>query len=606
MNKQEADILKALAGEPRATQRALSQATGHSLGVVNRSLKTLQAEGYLAPDLQLTPQAYAFCATHAPRGAIILAAGMGMRMAPINVVNPKALMEVHGQTLIERLIGQLHEVGVTDITVVVGFMKEKFDYLIDLYGVKLVVNTAYVRKNNLTSLALVADRLANSYVLPSDVWCARNPFSRLEPYSWYMVGESLVPSEVRVNRKGELVYTARGIRGNAMRDLAYVSVEDAATLRDRLLAMADDLRFDDAFWEEALRDGDRMLLAAKVVSDSEIVEVNTYEELRELDGGTSVLGQAELAEAAAAIGVAPAELGEAKLVKKGLVNSTFVLEARGQRYAVRIPADRQEADERWQRERDALTAVAGLGLSEEVLFLDVHTGHKVSRFIEGARPCDPASEQDVTACMATLRHLHEASLAVPATFDPFDTIQRYEDLRAGEASMFRDYAATKARVMALRGFVAQHAAGPCLVHVDPVPENFLFADEKNEPEAGAKVVASAADQLPRLIDWEYAAMGDPHVDLAMFAVYSHYNKAQVDRLIDLYFAPVGGCDAATRAKVYAYVAACGLMWSNWCEHKWHQGVEFGEYSLTQYRYAKDFCTYATGLMQETGDELGDK
>jgi len=33
---------------------------------------------------------------------------------------------------------------------------------------------------------------------------------------------------------------------------------------------------------------------------------------------------------------------------------------------------------------------------------------------------------------------------------------------------------------------------------------------------------------------------------------------------------------------------CGLLWSNWCEYKSRLGVEFGEYSLKQYRYAKDY------------------
>ena len=88
-------------------------------------------------------------------------------------------------------------------------------------------------------------------------------------------------------------------------------------------------------------------------------------------------------------------------------------------------------------------------------------------------------------------------------------------------------------------------------------------------------------------------MQDPHVDIAMFCIYSLYNKQQVDRLIDLYFE--GGCDRVTRAKIYAYIAMCGLLSSNWCEFKRKLGVEFGEYSLRQYRFAKDYFKYA---MQE--------
>ena len=117
-----------------------------------------------------------------------------------------------------------------------------------------------------------------------------------------------------------------------------------------------------------------------------------------------------------------------------------------------------------------------------------------------------------------------------------------------------------------------------MVHIDAVPDNFLFVrNEDGEEEI-------------RLIDWEYAGMQDPHVDIAMFCIYSLYNKQQIDTLIDLYFPE--GCTAATRTKIYCYISACGLLWSNWCEYKRSLGVEFGEYSIRQYRYAKEYYKIA--------------
>src|SRR5699024_10319797 len=89
-----------------------------------------------------------------------------------------------------------------------------------------------------------------------------------------------------------------------------------------------------------------------------------------------------------------------------------------------------------------------------------------------------------------------------------------------------------------------------------------------------------------LIDWEYASMQDQHLDIAMFAIYAMYDRNEVDQLIDIYFD--GKCNQITRIKIYAYIAISGLLWSNWCEYKHHHGVEFGEYSLVQYRYAKDY------------------
>lgn len=96
-------------------------------------------------------------------------------------------------------------------------------------------------------------------------------------------------------------------------------------------------------------------------------------------------------------------------------------------------------------------------------------------------------------------------------------------------------------------------------------------------------------------------MQDPHVDIAMFCIYALYNKRQVDRLINIYFE--NKCPVETRMKIYCYIAACGLLWSNWCEYKRSLGVEFGEYSLRQYRYAKDyFKIVMAGLAEGSSGE----
>ena len=124
---QESDVLSALYDEPFVNQRILAETSGHSLGVVNRSLRSLMAYGYLNEEAQLTEKAEEMFKACAPRNAIILAAGFGMRMVPINLSTPKAFLEVNGEKLIERTIRQLKEVGVQDITVVVGFMKDSFE-----------------------------------------------------------------------------------------------------------------------------------------------------------------------------------------------------------------------------------------------------------------------------------------------------------------------------------------------------------------------------------------------------------------------------------------------------------------------------------------------
>ena len=152
MNIAECNILMELQRSGSTSQRALARAVGHSLGVVNRSLKALHEAGYTDDGCRPTEKAAAEFRARQPRQAVILAAGAGMRMIPLNMEVSKGLLEVNGEVLIERLIRQLQEVGIREIYVVVGFMKEKYEYLMDAYGVELIVNPEYALKNNLHSL----------------------------------------------------------------------------------------------------------------------------------------------------------------------------------------------------------------------------------------------------------------------------------------------------------------------------------------------------------------------------------------------------------------------------------------------------------------------
>ena len=84
MNIQEADILNILWRNRFINQRHLSEITGHSLGVVNTSLKALLKEGYLNERMKYTDKGYALLSESHPKNAVILADGYGMRMVPIN------------------------------------------------------------------------------------------------------------------------------------------------------------------------------------------------------------------------------------------------------------------------------------------------------------------------------------------------------------------------------------------------------------------------------------------------------------------------------------------------------------------------------------------
>ncbi len=571
MNKQESDILYSLYFKPFVNQRTLSEESGHSLGIVNKSIRELTANGYLDENIRLTDKAYREFENRAPQNAIILAAGFGMRMVPINTQSPKALIEVNGEILIERIIDQLHEAGITNIYVVIGYMKEEFEYLIDEYGVELIVNEEYAVKNNLHSLALAQKHISNTYIIPGDIWCDRNPFRKEELYSWYMVSDLVDnESDVRVNRKMELVKIPEMQGGNSMIGISYLVGEQAEIVRERLLKYNGQKKYDNAFWEDTLYQGDRMIVQARVVHASEVVEINTYEQLRELDEESYHLRSDAITVICAALKITPSEITDITVLKKGMTNRSFLFAARGKKYIMRIPGEGTDQLINRRQEASVYHVIADKHICDDIAYINADNGYKITEFLEGSRTCDADSVEDLKICMDKLRDFHSLKLKVDHTFDIFGQIDFYEKLWNGQKSVYRDYKKTKENVLSLKACIDEQKKEYCLTHIDAVPDNFLFTDDGDV----------------RLIDWEYAGMQDPHVDIAMFCIYALYDREQVDRLIDIYFE--GKCQSAVRKKIYCYIAACGLLWSNWCEYKRSLGVEFGEYSLRQYRYAKDY------------------
>lgn len=585
MNNSKQDILNNLIKEPFINQRILAAQTGHSLGIVNRSIKELISEGYLDEEIRPTEKALREAKEKAPKNAIILAAGFGMRMVPINTETPKGLLEIKGERLIECTIRQLHEVGITEIYVVVGFMKEQYEYLIDEYGVELIVAPDYASKNNLHSLKTAADHLSNSYIIPCDIWCEKNPYSRNELYSWYMVSDLVDDdSTVRVNRKQELVVQKEQAGGNAMIGICYLLEAEAAIVRERLEELGRDSRYDGAFWEETLYRKDRMIVTARVVHAADAVEINTYEQLREIDSDSSQLQTDAIQVICEALGAQQDEVTNITVLKKGMTNRSFLFSCKDKKYIMRIPGEGTDQLINRRQEAAVYQTIAGRKICDEIAYINPENGYKITEYLDGARVCDAEKEEDLQKCMKKLREFHGQKLRVDHSFDLFGQMEYYESLWEGTPSAYKDYEKTKAHVLQLKDYIEANAGERVLTHIDAVPDNFLFVEENGKEEI-------------RLIDWEYAGMQDPHVDIAMFCIYSLYKKEQVDHLIDLYFE--GNCDDRTRIKIYCYIAVCGLLWSNWCEYKRKLGVEFGEYSLRQYRYAKDYYKI---VQQELGEE----
>ena len=270
-----------------------------------------------------------------------------------------------------------------------------------------------------------------------------------------------------------------------------------------------------------------------------------------------------------------AHIRHSKDLKSGMTNDSYVFSVKGNpgHFILRIPGAGTDMLISRENEYEVYQKVLPLRICDDVVYICKDSGVKISKYWENSRICDKDDEDDVKASMKVLREFHDLSLTVPHTFCLFERIQYYEGLLHGISSRYSDYNITKSKILELKSYLNTVKKNHVLTHIDAVPSNFLFLPSGEI----------------HLIDWEYAGMQDPHIDIAMFAVYAMYDKSKTDRLIDIYF--MGQASADERKKIYAYVAVCGLLWSNWCEYKAIHGVEFGEYAKRQYQFAKEYFDY---------------
>lgn len=585
MNKNESIILQQLAQFPALTQRQLASFTDFSLGKVNKTLKELKEDGWLVDNKKLSSKAQRIIKAHHPKRAIILAAGYGMRMVPINMERPKALLEVHHQILIERIIQQLHDVNITDITVVVGFMKEHFEYLIDKEGVQLITNPNYATHNNLWSLTQAIEKIDQCYIIPGDIWFKANPFQTVEFDSWYLLSkkeETHQPWKVSKQRKIELA-NANHPLGNRAIGLAYINHTVSPLLKDNLQRLSASPQYNQSFWEEAVDHNIRNLMIARLMDEANYSEINTYEDLLDTDEYSDHLNNNAINIITHTLKIQRKDIKKITVLKKGMTNRSFMFYAHNKRYIMRIPGAGTAKLINRQHEAAVYQVLSKYCIAEPVKYLNPKNGYKLTQFIPNSHNCDPHNPAEVKKCMAFLRSFHQLKLKVEHSFPLFDQINFYEKLRHGRPSAYQDYKIVKDRVFALKPYINKYMAKRCLTHIDANPDNFLIINQSDGTE-----------QI-RLIDWEYAGMQDPHLDIAMFASYSMYNRQEVDHLIDLYFNHQ--CSQQTRIKIYCYLASAGLLWSNWCEYKQSMGIDFGEYSLAQFRFAKEYSALAENLIK---------
>lgn len=586
-------ILKEISKEKNTTQRKIASELKISLGSVNKILQDLiknkmviYKDKYL-----LTDKGKDFIDRYKVDKAIILAAGFGSRFVPLTYDTPKGLLEVMGEPMLERQIKQLQEVGIFDITVIVGYLKECFEYLIDKYGVKLLFNPEYNKKNTLATLYHARDILSNSnsYILSSDNWIKNNIFNTYELYPWY----SCVYSDGYTKE-----WCIDFDKNNAIKDV-HIGGENSYFMYGPVYFDKDfaneflpyikkyyKLEYtNEYYWEDILIKclHDKNCKVPPIYINKQdatnVYEFENIDELRLFDKSyNNIKNNEALNTISKVFNIEQKNIKNFNILKSGMTNKSFIFNIDSSSYICRIPGAGTDKIIDRKKEFAVYNAIKPLNICEEIIYFDKYSGYKISKFYEDARNSDFNNIKDKKTCMKLLKKLHTTDINVDFEFDLIKEIDFYEKLCLNIAPIpFKDYFQVKEKNLEAYNKLNLSKRKKCLAHIDSVSDNFLIFNKGNA----------------KLIDWEYSAMADPIIDIAMSSIYSFFNKEECDELLSIY---MEGTPTNEDFKIYyTYISLSGLLWSLWGVYKSLLCEDFGDYTLKMYRYAKDFIKYVNKL-----------
>ncbi|MFC5469303.1 guanitoxin biosynthesis pre-guanitoxin N-oxide kinase GntI [Cohnella suwonensis] len=211
--------------------------------------------------------------------------------------------------------------------------------------------------------------------------------------------------------------------------------------------------------------------------------------------------------AANKLGWKPEQL-EMKFQESGLTNRNYVVSKGLEKIVVRVNGVHTGSlGINRQAELAALEAVSVLGIAPELLYFDTEHGYMITRFIEGRTWASGDLALNIDRISALLKKVHAVS-EIDFEFSPYKDIERWIQ-KAKNRGQWLPESLDKMmerlhQIQALRAAVSDNFRGLC--HNDPFANNFMD------------------DGSLRLLDWEFAGMGDIMYDLACISQSMEHEK----------------------------------------------------------------------------------
>jgi L-glutamine-phosphate cytidylyltransferase len=226
--------------------------------------------------------------------AIIPAAGLGTRLMPLTSSRPKGMVEICGQSLLARSLGQLHDAGVEEVVCVSGHLADRLEAGLRACEkrprLRFVRNERYATTNSIVSLALTIPLWEEEFcVIDSDVCFGDELLARLLAADGDAVavdtGKPVEQIDMRVElRDGYLFHMDKQLSpasvGGEFFGLSRWTREGGERLAEEIRILIDEGR-EDVWYEWAIRAvAKRRPIAVVPASTREWAEIDAPEDLQ--------------------------------------------------------------------------------------------------------------------------------------------------------------------------------------------------------------------------------------------------------------------------------------------------------------------------------------
>jgi len=534
------------------------------------------------------------------RNAIILAAGKSNRFAPFTYERPKGLFRVKNEVLIERQIRQLVEAGIDEIVIVVGYMKEKFFYLEELFPqVKLIVNNNFGVKGNLYSVYVARNYLHNTILSYADYYFAYNPFilnnndmCDYDNKSYHscvyregkFTGFSAYLSDADVITHVDL----GGCDQYRMCGHAYFNESFSKKFVKLLDEEINDFRVASLFWEEFYeRHISELTLFARKYNTGDILEFNSIEDLRQFD--TDFLANVDstiIRNIVNELGCDPNDIVDIGVINAGLTNVSFAFSVKGIKYVYRHPGGNAENLINRQTEIFSQTKAVELGIDPSVIAID-KAGWKLSYLVENLVPVN--FEKHPWQKKKCFEYIHAIHSIVPDdSVKVFDIMQEGKRLIglacSTKGNLFDEFREMLNKLDRLDAYLKKDSEENgfpwVLSHGDVYEPNFL---------------ATKGGNL-YLIDWEYSGINDPAHDINSILTRYYFTDSQIEEYYREYFGRE--LTYLEHRHYYGQLPISAFYWLCWGLYKGSIGDDDGFFMLTAYRNIVRFIDNALSLFED--------